>query len=182
MSGASSPEQHPQQRRLAGAVRADEADAIAAHDARREVLRPPAVPSYAFEIPLGLEHQLARLLGLLDLQPHVADLLAPRRALRAHRLSARTRPSFRVRRALIPWRSHASSSASFLSNFSCWTASLASDFFLPPQVGRVVAGPRRQPAAIELDDARREPLEERAVVGDEHDRAVVVGEEALRAR
>ena len=36
--------------------------------------------------PLRLEHQLAGLLGLLDLQAHVADLLAPRRALGAHRL------------------------------------------------------------------------------------------------
>ena len=51
-----------------------------------------------------------------------------RRAARSSRIasSARTRPSLRVRRAFTPCRSHASSSASFLSNFSCWIASFAS--------------------------------------------------------
>ncbi len=41
-----------------------------------------------------------------------------RRARRSSRiaLSARTRPSLRVRRALMPWRIQASSRASFLSN------------------------------------------------------------------
>ena len=47
------------------------------------------------------------------------------------------------------------------------------------QERRVVARPRRQRAAIDLDDPGRQPLQERAIVGDEHDRAAIVGEEAL---
>ena len=43
----------------------------------------------------------------------------------------------------------------------------------------VVAGPRGELAAIELDDARGQPLEERAVVGHEQHGAGVVGEERL---
>ena len=56
----------------------------------------------------------------LGLQPDGARSVrgAPR-APRRIAISARTRPSLRVRRALMPWRSHASSSASRLSNFSC---------------------------------------------------------------
>ena len=51
-----------------------------------------------------------------------------RRAARSARIatSARTRPSLRVRRALMPCLTHTSSSASFLSNFSWSTASFAS--------------------------------------------------------
>ena len=108
-----------------------------------------------------------------------------RRAARscAHRHRAPSRgPSLRVRRALMPWRSHTSSSASFLSNLSCCSASFASHSSFLRDEGGVVAGPRRQPAAIELDDPRGEPLEERAVVGDEDDRAGIVERGRPRAR
>ena len=44
---------------------------------------------------------------------------------------------------------------------------------------RVVAGPRRQPPTVELDDARGEPLQKGPVVGHEHDRAAVVEQEIL---
>ncbi len=110
--------------------------------------------------------------------------ICSRRAARSSRIaiSARTRPSLRVRRALMPCRSQTSSSASRLSNFSCCTASLASHSSFRRRNVCVVAGPRRQPAAIDLDDARREPLEERAIVRDEHDGAGIVGEERLEPR
>ena len=52
-----------------------------------------------------------------------------RRARRSSRsaCSARTRPSLRVRRALIPWRTQTSSSASFLSKSACRVTSAASN-------------------------------------------------------
>ena len=51
-----------------------------------------------------------------------------RRAARSARMaiSAFTRPSSRVRRALTPRRSHTSSDAIFLSNFTCVSSSFAS--------------------------------------------------------
>ena len=152
-------EQQPQQRRLAGAVRPDQADAIAAHDARREVARRPRVRRTPCVTPLGFEHHLARRLGAA--RSAAAPCPAARAAPRAPRASpsARvTRPSSRVRRALMPWRSHTSSSASLLSNFSCCDRFVGEPLLLLAQERRVVAGPRRQPAAIELDDPRREPL------------------------
>ena len=132
------------------------------------------------EIALGLEHQLAR--TARPARPAGARCPSARGARRARRASPRapcTRPSFRVRRALMPWRTHTSSSASFLSNLSASTCFVGERLLLAPQVRRVVAGPRRQLAAIELDDPRRQPLQERAVVGDEHHGAVVLGEKAL---
>jgi len=52
-------------------------------------------------------------------------------------------------------------------------------FVLPPEIRRVVAGPRREVAAIQLDDPRRHPLEEGAIVRDEHHRARILQEECL---
>ena len=79
----------------------------------------------------------------------------------------------------MPWRSHASSSASLLSNFACCVASLASHSSFLRRKVCVVARPRGEAAAIELDDPRRELLEERAIVRDEDDGAGVVGEKGF---
>ena len=46
----------------------------------------------------------------------------------------------------------------------------------------MVARPRRQLTAIQLDDPRREALQKRAVVGDEEDRAGILGEKVLEPR
>ena len=80
----------------------------------------------------------------------------------------------------MPWRSQVSSCARFLSNFSSCTASLASDssFFCTNVC--VVARPGREPSAIQFDDPRGEALQKGAVVGDEHDRAAVVGQEVFQ--
>ena len=65
------------------------------------------------------------LTGLLGLAPRGAARCpcdrGARRAPRASPSAHARGPSFRVRRALTPWRSQTSSSASRLSNFSCWT-------------------------------------------------------------
>ena len=81
----------------------------------------------------------------------------------------------------MPWRSHTSSSASRLSNFSCCDRLVGEPLFLLPQEGRVVAGPRRQrPRSIStMRVASR--CEERAIVGDEDDGARDSRRESLRA-
>ena len=141
------------QRGLAAAVRADDADAVAAHDARREC-----------RSACGRRRSCVTPQRVDDLLPDVrrsarASTLpmrrAARRARRAAAFNARTRPSLRVRRALTPLRIHTSSWASFLSNSAACVASASSAAFLH-QVIVVVAGPRAQRAPVELDDARRE--------------------------
>ena len=79
----------------------------------------------------------------------------------------------------MPCRSQASSSASFLSKRCACDRFDRERFVLAPQIRRVVAGPRCQRTAIELDDARGEALEEGPIVRDEHDGTAVVGEEVL---
>jgi hypothetical protein len=103
----------------------NQADAIAAHDACREVANHrPAVER--LREAFSLEHDLSAPVTHLGLEPHRAHLRAASRTLLAHGQQRRTRPSFLVRRALIPCRSHASSSASFLSNFASCAASTES--------------------------------------------------------
>ena len=131
--------------------------------------------------PLGLEHELPGRVGLLDLQTHRPDLLAPRRALVAHR-HQRPHAAFVAR----PPRLDALAQPRFLLGQPLVELVLPDGLvrqplLLPAEERRVVAGPRRQLAAIDLDDARRETLEKRAVVGDEDDGAGVLGEERPRA-
>ena len=83
----------------------------------------------------------------------------------APRLDAATQPRFFLRQALVE----------FLRG---------QRFAREPRVlllekGRVVARPRRQSSAVELDDARRETFEKRAIVRDEDDRAGVGREKRL---
>ena len=104
-----------------------------------------------------------------------------RRSARSARIAinALTRPSSRVRRAFTPRRSHTSSVAIFLSNFALRQLLVGEPLLFLALERGVVAGPRRQPAAIELDDPRRQPLEERAIVRHEDDGAAILGEEGF---
>ena len=106
------------------------------------------------------------------------------RAARSRRIaiSARTRPSLRVRLALMPCRSHAFPDGQFLVEFLLLHRLVRQPLVFLADVGGVVSRPRRQLATIEIDDACGQPRQERAVVGDEHDRACVVAEEALEPR
>ena len=123
--------------------------------ASRETTRPRTIGPAAERLAdvLGLEHHLA---GPVCRPRPAAGLCrsGSRRAARSLRMaiSARTRPSSRVRRALMPWRSHASSCASRLSNFSCWTASFGEPRFLLSKERR-----RSRPArtSVGRDRARR---------------------------
>ena len=172
------PKQQPQHRRLTGAVRPDQAEAIAAHHARGEVADDEMIRVVKAHV-FRFEHHLAGGFALLDLQAHVPGARAPLGALRAHghqRLDA----SFVTRAA----RLHAAAQPHFLARHLLVELRVGQLLVGEPLLflaleRRVVAGPRRQAAAIELDDPRRQPLEERAVVRDEDDGAAVVGEEGL---
>ncbi len=131
---------------------------------------------------LGLEHHLPGPVAGLGLQPDAADLVAAFRALLAHGhqradpplvarapgLDALAQPRLFLREPLV--------------ELLVLDGLVREPVFLLSKEGLVVARPGRQPAAIELDDAGGDALQKRAVVGDEHDGAAVVVEEASRAR
>ena len=89
-SGVELAEQQTEQRRLAGAVRADQADAVAAHDRRREVAHDRALAAREAHVA-RLDDEPPRALGLLRLQLHRC-----RRA-RAARSARRAAPRARAR-------------------------------------------------------------------------------------
>ncbi len=171
-------QQQPQQGRLAAAVRPDQANPIAAHDARGKV-RNHRLRSVRLRDRVGFEDELTGRSGRLDLQTDRRGLLASRRPFLTHRhqranppfvarpprLDALTQPRFLLRQALVEL---------FLRD-----RLVGQPLVLLSKERRVVAGPRGEPSAIDLDDARRDPLEERAVVGDEHERARILGEKRL---
>src|SRR5262249_14391257 len=153
-------EQDPKQRSLAGAVRTDEADAVAAHDAAAEVPddRTRRIPEALRNI-LRLENHPSGGLGLFDAEPDRTHLLASGGALCAH--------------------GHQSAHAAFVSRPPGLDALAQPGFFFsqflvealagrgfrgerllfPPQICLIVAGPRRQRPSIDLDDARGEAFE-----------------------
>ena len=108
---------------------------------------------------------------------------ASRRAARSRRIdsSARTRPSLRVRRALMPWRIQTSSCASLRSNVRVRLRFGVRALLAAAQVIVVVAGPAGDAAAIDLDDARRQLAQEPAIVRDEHETAGEAEQHLLRA-
>ena len=114
-----------EQRRLAGAVRADESDAVAAHHAQVEVAHHGAT----VEALLTLRNSAT---SLPERSPEsTVSFTLPsrsRRASRSRRSCSRrlTRPSLRVRRASTPLRIQTSSCAQNLSNLRLSTASSAS--------------------------------------------------------
>ncbi len=129
-----------------------------------------------FETCFASNTSLARRVGLLDRQPDVAQQLAPRGALDAHGLQ-RLHPPFVAR----PPRLDALPQPHFLFGellveFALQRRLVRECLFLPPQIGRVVSGPRRQLPAVDFHNARGEALQERTVVRDEHDGAGILGE------
>ena len=84
-----------------------------------------------------------------------------------------------MRRASTPLRIHTSSWAELLVEEGPLLGLGGQDLVAPLEERRVVARPVVEPAAIELDDPGRQPLEEDPVVGDEDDRAAVAEQEGL---
>ena len=170
--GSQLAEDELEQRRLAAAVGADQADLVAAQQGGREAVdqrrRSPKRIDTSFSSATILPLRQAG----VELQPHLAELIAPRaRAARAARSSRATRPTLRVRRASTPLRTHTSSCASSLSARALASASFSSSRALVALVGGEVARVAAQHAAVELDDARGHGVDEGAVVRDQHQRA-----------
>jgi hypothetical protein len=131
---------------------------------------------------LGFEHHPAGALAGVGLEAHAAGLGAPRGPLGAHGHQGAHAPLVARAARLDP-----------LAQPGFFFRQLLVELLLPHRLGRqpfllaaqeagVVARPRREAATIQLDDPRRDVLQEDAVVGHEHHRARVGGEERLQPR
>ena len=94
-------------------------------------------------------------------------------------MSARTRPSLRVRRALTPRRIQVSSRFTSLVEPGILRRFDLEELLLAADVAPVVAGKGDQPAPVDLQDTRRQALQEGPVVGDEKHRLHEAQEELL---
>jgi len=112
-------------------------------------------------------------------EPHPAELLASCGALGAHR-QQRLHPPFVTRPPrLDPLTEPGFFLGELLVELRPLHGLAGQPFLLLADEGRIVTWPRREPAAIELDDPGREPLEKGAVVGDEDHRAGIFEQEGL---
>ncbi len=164
---------------LARAVRADDADLVAAQDRGRGIAQEDLVAERLRHAG-DLDHLLAGGLRARGLHLHLAGELAARGALAAHRLQrgdaalvagaagldALPDPHLFLCQQLVEAR--------VLLRFGV-QALLA-----PAQVVVVVAGPAGDAAAVDLDDAGGQRAQEAAVVGDEHEAAGEGLEEAFQ--
>ena len=172
-------QQDLQQGRLARAVGADDAHAIAAHDRRGHVVQQHATVVGLGDV-LGLDDLLARRLRRRGLHPHVAGQLAALGALAAHRLQcgdaafvaraagldALSDPDLFLRQQLVEAR--------VLLRLGVQA------FFAAAQVVVVVTRPTGQLAAVDFEDAGGQRAQEAAVVGDEDDAATKRLQEAFQ--
>ncbi len=172
------PEDQLEQRALAGAIRADDADAVTAQDACREAMEDlaPAEVDRGF---LRFEHELRGFGCLLHVEAGAPDAIHARAPLVAHleerphaalvarasRLDALADPHFLLRETLV--------------ELGVLLRLVAQQLGLALGVHRVVAGPGGERAAIEVDDARRHRIDESPVVADEEQRARIVAQERL---
>ncbi len=170
-------EDQPQQRGLAGAVGADQPDLVAAQDRRIEALDDAAPAKAQRHLAQLGDHAPAAHAGV-DLEPHLAQRLAPGGALHAQRLQPRD-----ARDAARAPRLDALADPDLLLGEQLVGARLGLRLggellVAGALVGRVVAGVAAQLAAVELDDARADRVEEGAVVGHD-DRAAAKGQQQL---
>ncbi len=181
--GLEAAEQELEQRRLARAVGADDPHLVAPHDRGGQVADDRREPSLALAVAeadaLGLDDQAARAVGLLDLHPGGALAFAALAAGLAHGLE---RPDA----ALVAGAAGLDSLANpdlFLRQLLVEEGRLpllgGEELLLALEERRVVAGPVVEAAAVELGDPGGQPAEERAVVGDEDQRAAVAEQEVL---
>src|SRR5690606_11937150 len=167
-----------QQRRLARTVGADDADAVAAQHGGGHIVQQHAAIVGLGHVP-RLDDALARVARAGHLHLHVAGQLAPLRALAAHglerghaalvagaaRLDALPDPDLFLRQQFVEARVFLRLGVQAL--------------FAPAQVVFVVARPAAESAAVDLDDTGGQRTQEAAVVGDEHDAAAELLEEAF---
>src|SRR5262249_5861003 len=151
-------EHEPDEGRLSGTVRPDEADTIAAHDARGQIPdQRAAAEALGHCVELG--HEIARALTEIDGESHAAETVAARGTLDTQLLEA-AYPSFVTGAArlhpfadpdlfLLPELVEAAP-RDLLRGELCALACL---------VGREAPGIGAQDAAVQLDDAGGEPVE-----------------------
>ncbi len=167
------PGDHAEQRGLAGAVRADDADDAALRQVEVEVVEQQLV-AVRLRQPLGLDHQFAEaragrdvdLVGLVALLGIRCDCSSSKRCMRA---------------LLLAWRAFGILAHPFefarerlLAARSCCCSSTSRRASLLLEPGRVVALPRDAVAAVEFEDPAGDVVEEVAVVGDRDDGARVL--------
>ena len=160
------PEDQPYQRRLADAIRAEDADAITAHHGHRQVRR-DQLRSKGLRHAIELGDELAGALARVDREPQVPEALAPCGALdpeplepahapfiaRAPRLDATADPHLFLCPELVELAIGDRLGRQLLA--------------LARLVLREIAGVGAQVAAVELDDPRRDTIEKVPVVRDE---------------
>ena len=164
------PEQQTDQRALAGAVRPHDADAVAALDARAEAADHLA-PLEGHGSVLRFEHALGRFRGLGEHELRLPDAVAAFAALTAHGLQ-RAHAAFVAGAA----RLDALADPDLLLGELAVELGVRLRFVLELQrlahhIVVVVPWPRTQATAVELDHARREPVDEGPVVAHEQQRA-----------
>ena len=160
-------EQQLEQRRLARTVGPEQADAVAALQHHGEVTNQRLATGMGEADVFGDDHLLAGFVRRFELEAGLALALTPLAALGAHRLER--------------------SDAAFVAGASCLDALANPDFFLGQllveqrvgglfgcqllllvnQEAGVIAVPVDQVAAVELENARGQVLQEGTVVGDE---------------
>ena len=179
LGGRELAEQELDERRLARAVGADEADLVAAAQDEVEPADDGRLAGIGEAEGLRLDHPDARDLARGEAHLGHAVGLAPGAALAAHLAEglhaglralalgagAAARPRLLLRELLLEGRAPLALGLLGLD--------------LAGEVGVVVAGPVGQLPAVELDDARGHAAEEGAVVGDEEDRHLRLQEEIL---
>ena len=168
---------HPEERRLAGAVRADHADDAGGRQRERQVLEEQPVAE-ALRHALRLDHDVAepRARAGCGSRRGRASPPPPRRAASRTRRGA---PSTSRAAPSALMRTHSSSRCSVRRRAdSCFSSTASRACFCSSQ-RRVVALERDAAAAVELEDPAGDVVEEVPVVRDRDDGALVLGEEAL---
>ena len=170
---------HPEQRRLAGAVGADHADDPAARQRERQVLDQQLVAE-ALAQPLGLDDDVAEVRRRRDVDLHLVELdVALLRDERLEVRQARLLLGLAALRVLAhPLELGGDRALARLLGALLQRQALL--LLLEP--ARVVALVGDAAAAVELEDPAGDVVEEVAIVGDRDDRALVLGEVRLQPR
>ena len=171
-------EHEPQQRRLARTVGADDADAVAAHHGDGEIAddRPRAAQE---RHAVDRRHERPAAIGLLDIQLHPACRSPPPAALPPHRLQS-PHPSLVAGAAgLDPGADPGLFLGELLVKERVLFFFRGQGLLLADEERVVVARPVEDPAAVDFEDSIRHAAEERAIVGDEHERAPPAAQKLL---
>ena len=178
-SGCLLADDRPEQRRLAGAVGADHADDPGGRQREREILDQQAVAEALAQM-VGLDHGAAQARAGRDVD---LGLVEVRVALLGEQRLVAVQASLGLGATALGVRPHPLEL--LLDRALARRLGLLlhlESLLLLRQPGGVVALEGEALAAVELEDPVRDVVEEVAIVGDRHDRALVVGEVLLEPR